>query len=294
MASKVNDGTEFKSPNIFNFRDAGENKTSDSELKLRQRLIFRCGTPDAADEKDIELLESLNIRTIVDLRSRTELSRSTHVPFLNHRYTRLKILPTDEELPNSTEPAIYQFDVTASIQRRVWNSLTLYSKFRFLSLYIFSEEAGLTYIVNNSEMGRLGLFGLNKMILDECRLHIAKYFEILLQKFSEGTSVLVNCSVGKDRTGLFIALLHTLLGIPQDQILRDYTRTNELLSDELKKDILRESSKFGMGEEFIGCKDETMLKTLEYLKELGGIEDYLESGGFSKESQNELRKICLE
>jgi len=36
----------------------------------------------------------------------------------------------------------------------------------------------------------------------------------------------VQCAVGKDRTGLVTAVIHSLLGVPWDEIVRDFVRSN--------------------------------------------------------------------
>ncbi|MFJ6618037.1 tyrosine-protein phosphatase [Kitasatospora sp. NPDC091335] len=41
--------------------------------------------------------------------------------------------------------------------------------------------------------------------------------------------VLVHCAAGKDRTGLLTALLLELLGVPAEEIVTDYARTNEAI-----------------------------------------------------------------
>ncbi|MFF1785140.1 tyrosine-protein phosphatase [Kitasatospora sp. NPDC058243] len=41
--------------------------------------------------------------------------------------------------------------------------------------------------------------------------------------------VLVHCAAGKDRTGLLTALLLELLGVPAEEIVADYARTNEAI-----------------------------------------------------------------
>jgi hypothetical protein len=41
--------------------------------------------------------------------------------------------------------------------------------------------------------------------------------------------VLVHCAAGKDRTGIVVATVLTLVGVPREQVLADYLRTNENL-----------------------------------------------------------------
>lgn len=42
-------------------------------------------------------------------------------------------------------------------------------------------------------------------------------------------SLLVHCAAGKDRTGILVALIQTLLGVPEAAVMRDYLRTNAVM-----------------------------------------------------------------
>lgn len=53
----------------------------------------------------------------------------------------------------------------------------------------------------------------------------------------EGAS-LVHCAVGNDRTGVTVAVLMTVLGVPRDQVVHEYLRSNEYwTSDEGRKEL---------------------------------------------------------
>ena len=45
-------------------------------------------------------------------------------------------------------------------------------------------------------------------------------------------AVLYHCSAGKDRTGIFTALLLTFLGVPRATVVEDYLRSNAVVTDE--------------------------------------------------------------
>jgi protein-tyrosine phosphatase len=55
-------------------------------------------------------------------------------------------------------------------------------------------------------------------------------FRTLFTTLSDGTHrpLVFHCTAGKDRTGFASALLLTLLGVPWDDVMEDYLRTNEL------------------------------------------------------------------
>jgi protein tyrosine/serine phosphatase len=49
----------------------------------------------------------------------------------------------------------------------------------------------------------------------------------------------VYCSAGKDRTGLLVALLHTMLGVHPDDVMHDYLLTNAVSDNERRIEALR-------------------------------------------------------
>jgi protein-tyrosine phosphatase len=78
--------------------------------------------------------------------------------------------------------------------------------------------------------------------LDPARILSDGYVELLelgAQAFTEafgriiepgGTPALVHCAVGKDRTGVLIALLLDAAGVDRDEIVADYARTGERMA----------------------------------------------------------------
>lgn len=77
----------------------------------------------------------------------------------------------------------------------------------------------------------------------------AKAFHVLADTHS--SPVLIHCTAGKDRTGFVVAIVQELLGVPRDQIFKDYELTNTAwdrksasgagltLNDEAREALLR-------------------------------------------------------
>jgi protein tyrosine/serine phosphatase/predicted nucleotidyltransferase len=84
-----------------------------------------------------------------------------------------------------------------------------------------------------------------------CKSQIKKAMETILE--TESGSVAIHCFAGKDRTGIFISLLHLLLGAPLEIIKWDY------LASEYDMKLSR------------------LELTLDHIQEAGGIEEYLKS-----------------
>ncbi len=100
---------------------------------------------------------------------------------------------------------------------------------------------------------------------------------------------LFHCTAGKDRTGVTAMLLLGLAGVPDDEIVEDYSLTGLLL----------QGSRFtrvqpGIPEYVLHAAEETMLETLSFLRETyGGAAGYLESVGVGKESRVAIVKKLL-
>jgi protein-tyrosine phosphatase len=90
---------------------------------------------------------------------------------------------------------------------------------------------------------------------------------------------LVHCLVGKDRTGLLVALLLELLGVPRDVILADYVASNA-----------------GLGSvAYTTVHAEVLTWTLEGLEEqYGSTRGYLEAHGLTSETVTALRAALIE
>jgi protein-tyrosine phosphatase len=90
---------------------------------------------------------------------------------------------------------------------------------------------------------------------------------------------LVHCHVGKDRTGILVALLLELLGVPRDEILPDYVASNAGLGSVAHTQV----------------QAEVLAWTLEGLEErYGSTRGYLEAHGLTDETVEALRAALLE
>lgn len=108
--------------------------------------------------------------------------------------------------------------------------------------------------------------------------------------------VLVHCMVGKDRTGILLAVILDALGAPAEQIIEDYTRTEANLAPHFAAELAavqdparRQRLAFRQH-----STPETMAGLLEELHtEHGGGAAYLARHGLSKGQLEALsRRLC--
>lgn len=109
-------------------------------------------------------------------------------------------------------------------------------------------------------------------IINKCSDSLAQAFILLADP--QNYPFLCHCVVGKDRTGVFIALVHQLLGVSRDDSMADY-----LLSASI-------SSAFYV--------DANWLNTVfSIVDEEGGIETFLENRGVNRDIQQAIRANLL-
>ncbi|GAA1579619.1 MULTISPECIES: HAD-IA family hydrolase [Kribbella] len=97
--------------------------------------------------------------------------------------------------------------------------------------------------------------------------HIRRIFAAIADAPAD-RPVVVHCKAGKDRTGLTVAVLLELAGVPRDLIAADYAISEVHLGT---RD----------GPEFARTRPETILGSLEHLDSLGGVPAYLSWLGLS-------------
>jgi protein-tyrosine phosphatase len=111
--------------------------------------------------------------------------------------------------------------------------------------------------------------------------------------------VLVHCTVGKDRTGVTVALTLAAAGVDEDQVVADYARTEGLLPQGRNRQIvewLRKSHPEAVHLEDLATKSPApvMRALLAGVGEAYGTPaDYLRAHGLGDDELTELRRILI-
>jgi protein-tyrosine phosphatase len=131
-------------------------------------------------------------------------------------------------------------------------------------------------------------------------------FGALLRRLVEGDApALYHCSAGKDRTGLFTALLLMSLGVAEEAVMRDYLLSNEYLLDSasarrlvgLMKEFLQlDGDAAAALQPFLGVEAGYLEASLDTIQRAyGGLEPYRKSVlGLGAAEVDALRKRLLE
>ena len=141
------------------------------------------------------------------------------------------------------------------------------------------------------------LLDIYRMILDERQEQLR--YTLTTLAGSAGFPAVVHCSAGKDRTGLIVALVLGLLGVPEDSIVVDYALSAQYLVGQFLDEMRQRAEKRGIPWEWyqdqVICSPEFMQTTLQYLNErYGGIRTYVRTIGVSDAECVRLRQTLVE
>lgn len=179
------DSRVLKLDGVHNFRDYGAYDAAGG-AKVKPGLLWRSAQHGDASDADLEAIQQLGIRTVVDLRGPSERKSK---PCRRHAGFSAEVL---------THP-----DETAG-----------------LALHTDAADGVVT-----AKEGRAAMIRLYDGIAFRPNLvaMLRLYFDVLER--GEGVS-LVNCVAGKDRTGWAVAMVQHALGVSREAIMEDYLLTN--------------------------------------------------------------------
>lgn len=179
---------------INNTRDLGGFETVDGRVIKKHRLI-RSGELAKLTSSDIEVLKNeYNLKKIVDLRTDMEMEHKPDPEIEGVEFEHIPFVDTQ----------------TVGITREKNIVVSAIKKIKSM------EESAADYM---ESMYR------SLITSEHCIKNIKRFFEVLLE--NEEGSVVFHCSAGKDRVGAACMILMSILGVPQETILKDYLATQK-------------------------------------------------------------------
>jgi len=104
--------------------------------------------------------------------------------------------------------------------------------------------------------------------------------------------ILIHCSMGKDRTGVVLALIHSVLGVSQVDIVADYVRSGSFLSEPILRSVFPPEA--GAAKYWQESPPSAIKDTLTYIvNKYGSINGYLDTIGFDLQWRKRLRYRLL-
>lgn len=279
---------------ILNFRDVGTTIDSLSSIsKLKEGVLFRSARPDIATEQDrIKLKSDFGIKTIIDLRSKTEHINATK------KYSDAAALAQLGGIPSSNSAITTPLKISGiryaeisltgkSFERALLWKMSWAQIGKLAGLMALGYRTEGISVLGKNVMQPHGLVGLGKDTLDYSGKEIKEVLDILADE--QSYPVLVHCTQGKDRTGLVILLALLLCGIDVKTISQDYVKSEKELEPEMKQ-RLEEIASIGLDSTFAGCPSDFVEKIVAYIDErYAGIQSYLISVGVDEEQQWRIR-----
>lgn len=247
-----------------NFRDFGGHATTDGR-RVKRGKLFRSEALHALPQEDHALLAELDIRLVCDLRSDLERARR----------------PAHWPVPRA--PTLLHMEVNVDLR---------------------AESCELSDMLRADPSAE----GAHQMMLHAYRYipegllrHLGKFFQAATA--TEPAAVLLHCSAGKDRTGVFAALLLLLLGVPKESVLADYLATNqcdiidrlEAALGQLLETVLGQTPATEVVKLVAGVSETYLATALDAIStRYGSIEDYFDCAGVSREQMREFRSRFVE
>lgn len=247
---------------ISNFRDFGGAPVPGGWVAAGR--LFRSAHHASATPADLERLQALGLRVLVDLRRPTERNRE---PSLRPRAFSGAVLVSDKgdlaEAPHMEFLRRGDHDDS---------SATAFS--------------GDYYRSSPFEPRHLDLFGRAIAALEET-----------------GGPMLIHCAAGKDRAGVLAALILSALGVEEDAITADFLATNDHFVTQERLAETRERLRQITGREpseavlhgFVGVRAEFLRAMFdEFERRAGGTAAYLSSIGVDEARRERLRAKLIE
>ncbi|KAJ9605090.1 hypothetical protein H2200_010480 [Cladophialophora chaetospira] len=290
----------YKFDNLLNFRDVGAHVNDIiGQPVLKTGLLFRSARPDEASQSDRDqLINKYKIRTIIDLRSKTE-----HINAAKKR-SEVGIGLQSAALPSSDKA--FEKSVKDSVEvdgiryrktnlngkgferHLIWQlKYTSLAKLVFLMALGYRTE-GISVLGKELMLPR-GLIGLGIDTLDCSGPEIKEVFDVLAD--SRSWPVMINCTQGKDRTGITVVLVLLLCGVDLSAITQDYIKSEGELEPE-KAERMKEIESIGLDESFATCPADFCPKVIQHLDtEYGGVIAYMAKIGVDSTQVERIRDI---
>ncbi len=226
----------------LNFRDLGGYTGLDGRT-VRWGLVYRSDALHELTPADLETIRALRLRAVYDLRRSIERDRQPTAIPEDHGHRAVHLVVGDD--PDATnQPETLDLILAGELKE---------ADDRFMTeLYISMLEAGAT------------TFG-------QLLTHLTE---------GDGLPALFHCAAGKDRTGVAAALLLSILGVSEQDILDDYELSTHYRSNRRIETLRPKLEEAGVDVEkvrpFLSARRPVLEGALRYLDDAhGGIESYL-------------------
>lgn len=250
----MEDSSEVVFDNLPNFRQAGgKGLVTSHKRRVRDGLLFRSSRTDFLNEKEAANFTRLGIRAIIDLRRKSEYERADGDKVLDDTYTPCVItngkvtdlkpsmrwggklrkrqaqMKSSEGTDSISSFKGRRYLVNMWTMDLIWYFFTKVNFFvRYLSLILVLVDwlFGCHYFVRFFFWAVFNRQSMTMQYVDVLEYTKGAVVDIM-RVVSDGDNlpVLIHCAHGKDRTGLIIALILSVLGVDDEVIAEDYAKS---------------------------------------------------------------------
>ena len=186
---------------ISNFRDLGGYRAADGR-QVKWGVLYRAGTLAHSSNADLQGLEQLNLKTLIDFRSAAEKEQEPNRLPDPAGFTVVEI-PTLDDGNQAMVGEIMERIETGNFDGLDPNQMMLDANRQFASTFT-----------------------------PQFRQFIKDVQE------TNGAPIVWHCSAGKDRTGFAAAILLRILGVPRDVVMQDYMASKQHALEARKSQLL--------------------------------------------------------
>ncbi len=250
-----------------NFRDIGGHRVPGG-LRVRRGLLYRSAVPGDPDAGTARWLADLGIRTVFDLRTRTEREHGPSV------------------LPVGAQRIV--IDVLADAGEADPGGM----------FQLLRDPPRASAMLGNDGAQRFFLAAYRDMVrLPRARTAFGDLYRHLAD--ASLRPALLHCMTGKDRTGWAVAVLLTFLGVPSDAVLEDYLRSDAEIRTaygHIIDDFVARGGDRHVIEPLMGVRTSFLEAAFDEMATLhGSVAVYLEEGlGLDEAVLEALRQAFLE
>eukprot|EP00892_Ulva_mutabilis_P004516 jgi/Ulvmu1/2436/UM134_0018.1 len=248
-------------------------------------VLFRTACPVSATDGDMQQLREMGVTTMIDLRAPQEIDMFGEPTILSRarRWTyprsngglfeRATVSAVskhegspvfDDESTDGLPDASFEVHYLSLLDRsryikQLLQTIPPQSAILSLVYQIWDMNASENILAKHVNEG--GIPMLYKLMLLTSTAEVAGVMKVILRALESGKGVMFYLKAGKDRTGVVAALLHSLAGATDEEIIRDYIKSDPALGINRNDDMRKLDRSV-----FSRAPAEGMEATLEFLR----------------------------
>ena len=240
---------------VYNFRDLGGGVTADGR-SVHAGVIFRSASLDEMTPEGLATLESLGVRTVVDIRSESEVEIDGRFPFERSSVRWVHVpSPMGPPRPGSKE-----------------------------------HDSGRTEMAAHEDPMSL----VFTRVVTEGAPFVGRVIREIADP--DNKAVVFHCTSGKDRTGLIAAVLQLIIGRDLDSVVADFERTREhidRIKADLEVRLARFGEEH-LADRMSRLDSRWLLDALDLVGGPTGLDPWLDGIGVGPEVRDSLRGQMVE